>query len=368
MINVQLNPIVAALRSANDPLIARIAALAEAQSDITDDDRRDAIIAAHEPGADPRLRVELAAAREEIVRLSVHAGNVVLALFNNVELGEGEDWAQKVNLQDQTFQVYKTHTHGEAPQPSYARPRSTERFDLDRYATGIIDYPSQHGILGNIDVSDEVNIDMIRAWDNQINDTLDPLITAGLAAFTPGTTYVRDPRFVSATLPTTNVLANTGEGAFTFAIYQDIVEHFDLLSDELKIIRLNPTVMRDTWAWQHLVSTTGSGSQDGREMITTEIKEGIIRDGMPRGALLGRTPIFLKDPTFAKKKLQIFGLKKAGNFYSKPQLDRVVDFDEKDMQIMRMGANLRGVEKSGYWTGLIYGPDVLNFAEMTFDN
>ena len=369
MITVQLNPIVAALRPANDPIRARIAALAEAQEGITDDMRRAAIIAAHQPGADPAIRVALAAAREEIINLSVHADNIVLALFNNVEMAiDGEDWVQKVNRQDQTFQVYETHTHGEAPQPSYAQPKSTDRYDLDRYATGIIDYPSQHGILGNIDVSDDVNKDMIRAWDNQINDTLDPLITAGLGAFSAGTTYVRDTRFVASTLPTTNVLSNTGEGSFTFEIYKDIVEHFDLLGDELTIVRLNPTEMRDTWAWQHLVSTTSNGSQDGREMITTEIKEGIIREGMPRGAILGRTPIFLKDPTFAKKKLQIFGLKKAGNFYSKPFLDLVQDFDEKDMLMMLKGSNLRGVQKSGYWLGLIYGPDALNFAEITFDN
>ena len=368
MLTVQLNPIVAMMRTANDPIRARIQALAEAQDGVTDEQRREAIIAAHQPGADPALRVALAAAREEIVNLSVHADNIVLSLFNNVEMGVEDDWIQKVNRQDQTFKIYETHTYGEAPQPSYARPKSTERFEVDRYATGIIDYPSEHGIMGRIDVADEVNSDMIRAWNNQINDTLDPLITAALGSFTPGETYVRDPRFVADTLPTTNVLTNTGEGAFTFEIYKDIVEHFDLLQDELKIIRLNPTEMRDTWAWQHLVSTTGSGSQDGREMITTDIKDGIIKEGEPRGQLLGRTPLFLKDPTFAKKKLQIFGLKPAGDFYSKPHLDVVMDFDEKDMKIMRAGSNLRGVEKSGYWKGLIYGPQALNFAEMTFES
>ncbi len=368
MINVALNPIVDALRPADDPLRARIEELAAAQAGISNDERREAIMAAHQPGAAPQLRVALAAAREEVISLSVHAENVVLALFANISLVVGEDWVQKVNRQDQKFLVYETHTHGEAPQPSYAAPRSTARYDLDRYATGVIDYPSEHGILGRIDVADEVNRDLIRAWENQINDTLDPLLSAGLGSFTAGTTYVRDTRFVSATLPTTNVLSNTGEGAFTFGIYQDIVEHFDLLGKELRLIRLNPTEMRDTWAWQHLVSTTGSGSQDGREMITTRIKEGILDTGSPSGRILGRTPVFLLDPTFAKKKLQIFSTRPAGNFYFKGHLDMVEDFNEHEMKIMRMGANKRGVEKSGYWLGLIYGPDVLEFAEMTFES
>ena len=368
MIKVKLDPIVATLRPADDPIHARIEALALAQSLVTDDQRRETLIAAHQPGADPGLRASLAAAREEIINLSVHAENFVLTFFENVEMGPGEDWIQKINRQDQTLQVYETHTYGEAPQPSFAQPRSTDRFDFDRYSTGIIDYPSEHGITGRIDVSDLVNMDMIRAWNNQINDTLDPLLSAALTAFTPGTTYVRDSRFVSATLPTTNVLSSTGEAAFTFEIYKDIVEHFDLLGKELRLIRMNPTEKRDIWAWQHLVSTTGSGSQDGTEMITTKIKEGIIDTGSPQGRLLGRTPIFLLDPTYPKKKLQIFSAQPAGKFYSKPQLDLVEDFNEHEMKIMRMGANTRGVEKSGYWKGLIYGPDPLNFAEMTFES
>jgi len=102
-------------------------------------------------------------------------------------------------------------------------------------------------------------------------------------------------------------------------------------------------------------------------MVTTRIKDSILDTGAPSGRLLGRTPIFLLDPTFAKKKLQIFGAKPAGSFYFKSSLDRVQDFDETLMQVMGRGSNLRGVEKTGYWLGLIYGPDALNFAEMTFE-
>ncbi len=368
MINVQLNPIVDALRSEKDPIRAQIVALAEKQAAITNDQRVAAIKAAHQPGADPALRVALAAAREEVIRLSVHAENMVLPLFANVPLENDDDWVQKVNRQDQTFAVYETHEHGEAPEPSFALPMSTQRYNLKRYDTGIIDYPTEDGILGRIDVADEVNRDAIRAWNNEINDTLDPLITAGLGAFTDGQTYVRDTRFVSATLPTTNVLSNTGEGAFTFEIYKDMVEQFDLLGKALRLIRLNPTEMRDTWAWQHLVSTTGSGSQDGTTMITTRIKDEILKTGRPMGTLLGRNVTYLLDPTYAKKKIQGFSNEPAGNFYSKPMLDLVEDFNEHEMKIMRKGANKRGIEKSGYWLGLIYGPDVLNFAEETFDN
>ena len=366
MINVRMDPVVDALRGPNDPLRKRIEELSAAQAEITDDQRRENIKAAHQPNADPALRRALAAAREEVINLSVHAQNIVLALFANVEVAE-DDWVQKVNRQDQKFKVYETHVHGMAPEQTYARPKSTAKYFLERYSTGVVDYPSEDGVLGRIDVSDEVNGDLIREWDNKINDKLDPLITAALGAFTDGETYVRDSRFVADTLPTTNVISSTGEAGFTFEIYKDAVEQFNLLSDNLKLIRLNPTEMRDTWAWQHLVSTTGSGSQDGTKMITTRIKDEVLRDGLPKGIILGQNVTYLLDPTFAKKKLQIFGTKPVGNFYSKPMLDKVEDFTEHEMVIFRKGDNMRGVQKSGYWLGLIYGPDALNFAEITFE-
>jgi hypothetical protein len=368
MLPIVLDPIVDHLMPADSPIRARIAELAVLQAGVTDDMRREAIIAAHQPGADPRLRVELAAAREEVVNLSFHAENFVLSLFENVELTVEQPFVEKVNLQDQSLVVFETHTHGEAPRQSFSTPKDIDRYNLDRYATGIIDYPSEHGIMGRIDVSDQINKDMIRAWNNQINDTLDPLLSAGLGAFVDGETYVLDSRIISGTRPTTNVLSNTGEGAFTWTIYQDIVDHFDRLGLELVTVRMNPAVKRDTWAWQHLVSTTGSGSQDGSEMITTKVKEGIIESGSPRGQLLGRTPTYILDPTYPLKKLQLFARAKAGKFYSKPHLDLVMDFDEQQMLINGSGSNVRGVQKSGYWLGLIYGPDVLNYAEMTFNN
>ena len=103
MINVQLNPIVDRLLPANDPLRARIVALAEAQDGVTDDQRRETLIAAHMPNADPALRAAVAAVREEVVNISVHAENILLALFENVELSVDETFIEKVNRQDQTF-------------------------------------------------------------------------------------------------------------------------------------------------------------------------------------------------------------------------------------------------------------------------
>lgn len=369
MIDINLDPVVSGLLPVQmrDKLTAEIAAHKEMQTSLTNDQRRANISAAHQPGADPRLIAALAAAREEVIRLNVWAENIVLALFAYQSL-ENDEWVQKVNRRDQKFNVLETHTHGLAPRQSFAVEHDTARYKVDRYSTGVIEYPVEDGLLGRIEVMDEVNRDLIRSWDNLINDTLDPLVTAAMASFTAGTTYVRDSRFISATLPTTNVMSSTSEAAFTFEIFKEIVEHYDLLGKQLRLIRLNPTEMRDTWGWQDKVSSAASGTQDARELVSTRIKDDIVTTGRPSGAILGRSVTYLLDPTYAKKKLQIFSTEPVGTFYEKPNLSRVTDIDELLMQAMYQKENVRGVQKSGNWLGLIYGPDVLNVAEITFES
>jgi|GEM_PF-6740352 len=362
MINIALNPIVGKLLppSMKDKLVAEIAAHKEAQASKTNDQRRAIIAAAHAPGADPRLRAELAAAREKVIRLNVWAENIDLALFAQESL-EDDEWIQVVNRRDQALNVLETHHHGMAPKQSFAVEHDTTRYKVDRYDTGVIEYPTEDGLLGRLDVADEVNRDLIRSWDIVINTNLRTLIAAAITAFTSAA-YVRDSRITG--MPTTNDLSVSCGSSFTFEVYKEAVEHFDLLGKTLRLIRMHPSEMRDTWAWQDKVSSTGSGSQDARELTTTRVKEGIIDAGRPTGAILGRDVTYLLDPTFAAGELQLFSNEPCGTFYDKPGLGQVFDLDELHMMAMYQKQNVRGVLKAGHWKGLIVGPDVLNVAQL----
>lgn len=364
MINVALNPIVAGLLppKRKEKLVAEIAAHEEAQASKTDDERRAIIAAAHAPGADPRLRAELAAARERVIRLNVWADNVDLALFAQEDLADDE-WIQVVNRRDQAFNVLETHVHGMAPKQSFAVEHDTTRYKVDRFDTGVIEYPTEDGLLGRLNVADEVNRDLIRSWDILINTNLRALIAAAITAFTAGTTYVRDSRITG--MPTTNDLSLSTGNYFTFEAFKECVDHYDLLGKALRLIRMHPSLMRDTWDWQHLVSdSAGGGADDARTLITTRVKEGIMDTGRPSGAILGRNVTYLLDPTFADGELQIFSNEPCGTFYEKPGLAQVFDLDELFMMGMFQKQNVRGVLKAGHFKGLIVGPDALNVAQL----
>lgn len=370
--SIKLNPIVDRLRSENDPVRAAVASYAQQQEEnkVDKDELRKIMIAAHAPNPDPKMVTALAEAREQITNLSVWADNVLLPLFayEPVDNSGAGLIVRRTNRRDQSFNVLETHFQGAPPNQMWATPRATQYWELARYSTGIIEYPSEHGVAGDIQVAEDVNNDLIREWDIAVNTALEALITAALTSFTDDTTYVRDSRFVSATLPTTNVISSTGEGAFTFEIFKDAVEHFDLLGKQLRLIRLNPTEMRDVWDWQDRVSSAASGSQDARELITTRLKEDIISSGRPSQAILGRQVTYLLDPTYQKKYIQIFSTEPVGTFYDAPAYSKVEQYSLQLMRVATGKSNVFGVEKEGYFKGLIYGPDATNVAEIQFDS
>lgn len=367
---IKLNPIVDRLRPEDDPIRAAVASYTQQQQEnkIDKDELRKLLIAAHQPNPDPKMVVALAEARERITNLSVWADNVLLPLFayEPVDNSGAGLMVRRTNRRDQSFNVLETHFQGAPPNQMWASPRATTTWDLNRYSTGIIEYPSEHGIAGDIRVAEDVNNDMIREWDIAINTALEALITAGLTAFTDGTTYVRDSRFVANTLPTTNVIDSSAEGTFTFEVFKDAVEHFDLLGKQLRMIRMNPTEMRDIWAWQDRVSSAASGTQDARELVTMRLKEDIITNGRPNQAILGRTVTYLLDPTYKKNYIQIFSTEPVGTFYDAPDYNKVHQYDLPLMRVSTGKSNTFGVEKEGYFLGLIYGPDATNVAEIQF--
>lgn len=364
---VTLSPINAALILPQNLWIKeRVAAFAEEQARITDDQRVEAIVAAHLPGAHPDDVVALAAARERVIELNVWAVNYIPSFFTVIELAEDE-WIQITNRRDQVLNIQQTNTYGEAPMQFSVHPNTTAMFILDRYSTGIVKYPIIDGVVGALNLTNQVNQDVERAWDNKINDTLDALLTAGIGSYPAGAAIV-DTRIIAGTRPTTNDISMTSEGSFTWQVYQEAVEHFSLLGKNLRVIKINPTHMRNTWAWQVLVSTTSSGSQDGTTMVTSRIKEDIDTQGQPMGRLLGKEITWILDPTQAKKIAFIFSDEAAGEIYTKPSLSTVVPFTEQMLQVMGEGENQAGVQKQGWFKGLISDPDKLNFARITFES
>lgn len=333
----------------------------------TDEDRRNAIIAAHQPGANDGLKADYATAHLVKINLSIWAVNYALSLFEVVELPADDFRIEVVTTRDQRFNVLETAAHGAAPNQTFAGFDSPTNYTPYQLDSGVVDYPIVHAMRGRIDYADRIDEDVSRSYDNKINDDLWVLLKAAINTY-PSGTYNLDSRYVNATWPTTNEISITGEGAFTYEIYKRAISHFRLMGKSLRVIIINPTELDDTWDWQTVVSSTTGGSQDGRTLVTTRVKETIERDGVLSGQLLGSEVMWITDPTVAKMVAYIFSEEPAGTLYTVPDLDSIRMFDGKDMKIMSNRENVNGMQRLGWIKPLIIGPQRLNFARITFES
>lgn len=332
-------------------------------ANLTKAQRRDAIIAS------TRSRdaaVAYAGAREERINAYFWAENFAANFFEYRPLGQDE-WIEIVNQHDMGYNFLETDVHGSAPHQTWVKKESVTSVETYMLTTGIIKWPILHIQRGRIDVSAEVDVQAQRSIDQQMNTDFYTLIDAAITSF-PAAALIKDSRIVSATLPTTNSLSNTGEDAFTYQILRDIVDHFMLLGRSLKAIVINPVHMKETWDWQELVSTTSSGSQDGRAMVTTKVREGIMERGRPSGMILGQEFTWILDPTRAKKFALCFSDQPAGILWEKTDLSIVDYFDRRWMKGAGYGDNFEGVEHVKVVKPYILDPQRLNFMKIVFDD
>lgn len=341
-----------------EPLLA---SYNERRADTTDE-QRSALIAAAYAG-DRESVVALGAAREERIRLNIWADNIALSLFELIELGPDE-WIELVNMSDQVFSISETHLHGEAPIQSWLQANTTEMRIPFKISTGIIKYPIIHGVTGNVLAAQDVDIDAARAMDQQINTEIYTLLDANWGSYPVGSAVV-DARIVAGTRPTSSDLDDTSEASFTHTVFKDVVDHFLRLGKSLRMIVINPTEIRDTWDWQHLVSTTASGSQDGRTMITTRVKDEILQSGFP-GSMYGQTFTWMLDPIRPLKFADCYSTEPAGTFYDKPSLAKAKQYDEDAMEARGLGENFNGIKNERWIKTLIKNPQFYNALRVQF--
>ena len=334
----------------------------EKREKVTDDQRKAALIAASK---NPIKAAEIAAARVEVINAYLWAENLALADFEYVPIADDE-WPQLVNEDDQSFNILKTVEHGEAPEQTFVRANTTSMLTPYQLSSGVIKYAILSGITGRINDSEKVNQKVGRSFEQLLNTDIYALQDAALGTF-PAGSIIADSRIVSGTLPTTNVINASGEGSFTFAAYKQIASHFLRLGKALSYIKMNPVDVSGLWDWQHLVSTTASGSQDGSTMITTRIKDDILRSGGLKGELLGQTFKIFLDQTLPLKYARFYATDACGTLYDKPGISDVMRFDKKWMKGAGYGNNWEGVEMNRWLVPTIKDPQRLNFGRIQFD-
>ena len=327
---------------------------------LTDDKRKEAIIAASKKRDNA---IAFAGAREEVVTSRLWADNLALSFFKLQNIADDE-WPQIVNVDDQSYSILKTSVHGEAPVDEFARANDTLMLQPYQLSSGIIKYPILSAMTGKLDVSEKVNKDLARSTEQNLNTDLYALIDAAIGSF-PAGTITADSRIVSGTLPTTNSLSVTGDSAFSFAVLKAIISHLMRLGLDLKFLTMNPSQVDDLWDWQHLVSTTSSGSQDGRSMITTRVKDEILQSGKI-GQMLGQEFTILLDPTRPLNYVDFYSSQPVGTLYDKPGIADVMHFDKIWMKGAGYGNNYEGVEMNRWLVPAIHATQRKNFGLCQF--
>ena len=333
----------------------------EARAKTTDAEKKKALMAIKTP----EQKMAFAAGREIRVELNLWSNTVAGQFFETTNLAENE-WPQYKNMTKQIYNLLQTEQHGEAPVQRWARANSTLGLNMYQLDSGVVSYPLIDLQTGRILESsiDEVEENVGRSLGHQMDDDLWTLIDAAIGAF-PAGTYSLDSRIVSNTIPASNDLDFKTEEGFTFKALKEVIDHCNLLGRQLRAIVVNPTELRDLWLWQHLVSTAASGSQDGREMITDEMKSQILSTGAIFSAL-GHTFALIPDNSRAKKYGWFFTDQPCGSIFRKPSMDKNDFLDELWMKAYQHEDNVEGYRTTRVLVPYIHDKQKQYFGKIQF--
>jgi len=323
-------------------LEASVAALNERKEALSKDDRVAAYREAFRALGDPAIRQAVLAGIVETVNINYWAGNPMDMMADHKEITGENNLIEIVNRSNQIWNVLTVNSHGGSPQQHLIRKNTVSRVEPYIIDTGLIKVPLFNSLVGVIDVVNEVMEEMTMSLSQRRNTDLQTVVDAAFGTYPTGSEKT-DARVATGTRPTTSAIDDSAEGSFTLKAMQDAINHFILLKKTLRWIVINPQDMRDTWTWQELVSTASSnGSQDGREMITTKMRQDIFDKGMPAG-FYGMTFNWVLDDTKTAGSIDVYADAPITN-YGRPSVDTSYIYDAKEMNLAGHGLNQNGIQ------------------------
>lgn len=364
---IEIHPQVAMLMSPSrlKELETAVAALNERKEDVSDDLRVERFREAFRTNGNLETRQKVLAGIVEKVNVNYWADNPMDMMADHKEITGENNQIEIVNRSNQIWNILTVHGHGGMPQQQLVRHDSVTRLEPYIIDTGLIKVPLFGSLVGVIDVMNEVTEEMTMSLSQRRNTDLQAVVDTqfGVGTYPTGSEKT-DARVVAGTRPTTNSIDDSSEGSLTLAAMQDAINHYILLKKTLKWIVINPQDFRDTWTWQELVSTTSSGSQDGREMITAKMRQDIFDKGMPAG-FYGMTFNWILDDTKDVGSMDIYSDAPVTN-YSRPSLDTSYIYDAKEMNLAGHGLNQNGIQMFELMKPVILTNQYRNALRVTF--
>lgn len=344
-------------------LQAEVASFNERKAETSTDDRVANYREAFRVGGDPEIRAAVLAGLVETVDINYWADNPMVMMANHKDIPGDNNLIELRNKSNQVWNVLTVSSHGDSPHQQLVRRNTVERFEPYMIDTGLIKVPLFNSLVGIIDIVNEVIEEATMSKTQRQNTDLQALVDASFGTYPTGSEKT-DTRVQAGTRPTTSAINDAAEGSLTLKVQQDVINHFILLKKTLMWQVINPQDMRDTWEWQELVSTTGAGSQDGREMITTKMRQQIFDDGMPSG-FYGMTFNWVLDDTKAPGSIDAYSDAPVTN-YTKTNLDESYIYDAKEMNLAGHGLGQNGVQMVSLMKPVILTNQFRNAVRATF--
>jgi hypothetical protein len=344
-------------------LQTEVASLNERKEAVSNEDRAAKYREAFAVGGDPHDRNAVLAGIVETININYWADNPMVMMADNKEITGDNNLIEIVNRSNQIWNVLTVSSHGNSPHQHLIRRNTVSRVEPYMIDTGLIKVPLFNSLVGVIDLVNEVMVEATMSLEQRRNTDLQALVDASFGTYPTGSEKT-DARVVAGTRPTTSAINDASEGSLTLKVMQDAINHFILLKKSLMWIVVNPQDVRDTWEWQELVSTTSAGSQDGREMITTKMRQNIFDKGKPDG-FYGMTFNWILDDTKAAGSMDVYSDAPVTN-YTRPSLDESYIYDAKEMNLAGHGLGQNGIQLVELMKPVILTHQYRNALRVTF--
>jgi len=334
--------------------------LKDYEANVASDERRREVMMAS--FGDEDKAAEFAAARIVKVYLNWLANSTGLGLFELISLNANER-PVLISETDQSYNVLTVQQHGAPAANDFVNKDTVNNYLLYEVQTDRVDYPIESIQTGSLQVSDRVNERLAYNLDRQINKDIWTLIDAAFGSY-PSGAWEKDADIVSGTLPTTNAIDKTSEGAFTFPVIKAMADHADRLGKTIQKIIINPTEKSDLYDWPSLVDNTGGTA--AKDLVTKAIRESIVSNGTV-SKFFGHDFEIVLDNTRAMKYVWFF-MGPAGILFDKPSMARAIRWSEKELMILAKKQRFEGVQIERVIKPLIPAPYRLNFGRVQFQS
>lgn len=279
---------------------------------------------------DPKKMKEFAAARRELVNISVLVDLIASELFQLIPLN-ADDHIVIQTRKNQEYQVTQVAQPGGMAQKDWQLGESPNIYDVYDIKSDTIIYPVRSIQDGSTMASDEVNRDLQFSYANKIDVDVWTAFTSIFGTFPTGV-YDAHSRIASGNLPTTNVINDSSEGAITLQVMKDLLAHLVKAGRRVRTIYISPQDLPDVWDWVSIVSgLSDTGITDPKDTVPEAVREAIFETGVIN-QLFGyrfkwRTLNFLSSGT-----MYVTTDQPAGYLYYKPDLEDIMYWSEEECE------------------------------------